>query len=1089
MGSILNKTDQMIIKNNPVSELLEECDFDHKPADTRTFIICIKLYGYTYPAMIDTGSTICAFSDEVWSQLSEAQEIIPSFPCTGVRVIGAFKSKYKKVSIQALLTFTICGEIFSHEFLLIPSLVYPLIVGVDFLRLHNAKICLDENVLKLKLGGKSVFVPEVQTNHAFKDPAPIEIAALVNNNTYCSLSKYSGELEPKRSDFSLVLSKCCLSETEKLCFKDLLNKYSSIFSNIPGRTSLYEHTLKLKDDKEFFIKPYPIPVAHRDAVAKAISQMESWGVIERASTPYISPLMTTIKKDGSVRVCLDARHLNSVLEPDRELPLRIGDIIRTLNGKKYLSKIDLSHSYWQLPLRESDRKFTGFMVGTKTYQFCVLPFGISTAVSSFTRAMDTVFGRAYDDFLISYVDDLLVASFSFSEHLQHLEQVFSRLQDCGFTVKISKCSFFQTEMHFLGYIVSPKGVRPDPARVQAIVDYQVPRNMKEVQRFLGLCNFDRFFTPKFAELSEPLTQLLRKKSRWKWGQAQQQAFQGLKEELQTATLLYHPNHDLPWHVTTDASDIGISGQLFQVVDDRKRVVAWASRLLIERERHYHSNEKEVLAALYCLQRWRNYLLSSKFTLYTDNRALTYLNTCRLLSPRITRWALALQEFSFDIVHIPGRENVAADALSRHACGRLPTPSDKCFQMFALHLPSQFQNILKNIKSYQLQDPRLVNIRNQINSDETLNKRYVLIKDILYKRGSDENILLLCIPECLIKDIIINFHISLGHFGVYKTWVALRDEVHFHNMQRTIKKYIKTCDICQKAKISILPNPPQKQIVPESKEDLLAIDVLGPLVRSRAGVCYILVVFNVFTKYITLFPLKKATSRVMINCLVKKYFPVHGQPKRILHDNATQYSSKLWKFTFESLGIRLVYVSVRHARANPSERCMREIARILRTYCHDHHSKWAVNISLFEEFLNSVVHEATGFAPNELQFGEDRNRLLPPSVSPPACTLLSPEQKLVLAEASLKSKAERRAIRYPGRPYVRFAIGDAVLLKANNLSSALKAETKKLLLLFEGPYRIKKEIRDDTYVLGYMENQKERGVFHASHLKRYNYMPP
>ncbi|KAJ8977624.1 hypothetical protein NQ317_010245, partial [Molorchus minor] len=342
--------------------------------------------------------------------------------------------------------------------------------------------------------------------------------------------------------------------------------------------------------------------------------------------------------------------------------------------------------------------------------------------------------------------------------------------------------------------------------------------------------------------------------------------------------------------------------------------------------------------------------------------------------------------------------------------------------------------------------------------------------------------MLCIPGSLVKDVIINFHETLGHFGVYKTWVALRDKVHFPNMQRTIKKYIKACDICQKAKISILPKPPQKQIIPNGKDDLLAIDVLGPLVRSRAGVMYMLVIFNVFTKHVTLYPLRKATSRAMVNCLTKKYFPLHGQVMRILHDNATQFTSNLWKATFAALGIQLVFISVRHACANPSERCMREIARILRTFCHEHQSKWAVDLARFEEFLNSVVHEATGFTPNELQFGQERTRLIPTAVSL-ARTSPSLEQKLVLAEASLSSKAERRALRYPGRPYVKFVPGDLVLLKANSQSSALRAETKKLLLLFEGPFRIKKQIRDDTYVLQGVDGDRERGVFHASHLKK------
>lgn len=1029
-------------------------------------------------------------SDTVWAQLSGKHCQIPTFPCTGIRVVGAFKSKLKKVSAQALIHFSLATKTFAHEFLVIPDLSYPIIIGIDFLRLHNARLEIKNKIFYLTFENEDGFaIKEVDFSHEFAMHPPLNISRIINGSDSSFKHTPSQEVFSNCTvSFDDICDVCPIPNFEKMKLRELLNAYKNIFSNIPGRTTFYTHTINLKNETDFFIKPYPIPVVHRDVVNRALQQMIEWGVIERASSSYISPLMTTVKKDGSVRICLDARHLNSVMEADWELPWKIEYLIKLAHGKKYFSKIDLSHSYWQIPVREQDRKFLGFMVGNRTYQWCVLPFGVSTAVSSFTRAMDTIFGEAFAGFMLSYIDDLFIMSESLAEHLEHLEKIFCRLQEAGLTVKLSKCQFFQQEINFLGYRITQEGVLPDLERIQAIVDYKTPRSIKEIQKFLGLCNYDRVFTPRFAELSAPLTQLLRKQQSWRWGPMEEDAFQSLKNELKEATLLYHPNFDIPFHVATDASDQGIAGQLYQLVKGKKQVVAWASRLLLPRERNYHSNEKEVLAALWCCQRWRTYLLANPFTIHTDNRALTYLNTCRLLSPRITRWALALQEFSYSVQHMPGKENVEVDALSRYACVRLPTPLDKCFQIFSLKLPLAVIKLLKNIKIFQSEDNKFSKIITELTEKPNSNSHFILHNDIIYKRGSDAQNFQLCIPKNMIKDIVIAFHESIGHFGTYKTFLAIKNEIYFENMHRNIKKFIKSCQICQKAKISILPKPPQSQIIPTSKSDLIAIDTLGPLVKSRGGMTYIFVIYNVFTKHVTLYPLKKITAKSLLNRLFKDYFAKNDPVNKILSDNATQFTSKVWKETITQHGMRPIYVSVRHPAANPSERAIREVSRIIRTYCHDKHSRWAVDIKLFENFLNSVVHESTGFSPNELQYGNEPVKFLPAKLSFPAKAPLSLDEKLILAEATLKTKAERRAVTHPGRPYQSFQTGELVLLRANNLSSAIKAETKKLLLLFEGPFRIKKVIRDHTYLLEFIKFQKERGIFHASHLKRYHHPP-
>ncbi|XP_074037740.1 uncharacterized protein [Leptinotarsa decemlineata] len=285
----------------------------------------------------------------------------------------------------------------------------------------------------------------------------------------------------------------------------------------------------------------------------------------------------------------------------------------------------------------------------------------------------------------------------------------------------------------------------------------------------------------------------------------------------------------------------------------------------------------------------------------------------------------------------------------------------------------------------------------------------------------------------------------------------------------------------------MPRPPQQPIVPSSKDDIIALDLYGSLIKSRGGVTYLLVVVNLFTKHVALFALKRATTKSILNRLIQDYFPKNGMPKRVLQDHGSQFTARLWKETLSDLGVQVIFCAVRHAAANPSERVMRELNRLFRTYCHQQHSRWAYEIPAFADFLNSVVHESTGFAPNELQYGMDSLRLLPVAYRflGETCSRVPPERKLVLAEATLRGKAARRAERYPGKPYREFSVRELVLLRANTTSSSLKAETKKFLLLYEGPYKVKKRVSFATFVLTYLDEQETgRGTFNACHLKLY-----
>ncbi|KAL3279019.1 hypothetical protein HHI36_016535 [Cryptolaemus montrouzieri] len=312
---------------------------------------------------------------------------------------------------------------------------------------------------------------------------------------------------------------------------------------------------------------------------------------------------------------------------------------------------------------------------------------------------------------------------------------------------------------------------------------------------------------------------------------------------------------------------------------------------------------------------------------------------------------------------------------------------------------------------------------------------------------------------------------------------LKDEVWWSNMYKDVKYVIKRCEKCQKTKQSSMFNPTLHAIIPSKKNELLALDLFGPLPRSRGGVTFICVIRDCFTKWVSFYPLKRATTRSILHRLTNDLFPRMGIPESILNDHGTQFTAKRWKETLNSMGVKVIFSSIRRPQSNPSERVMKEIGRLCRTYCNEQHTRWAYELNNFSKFLNSLVHESTGFSPRELQIDASRVSLLPTALQVPHVTE-DLEKKLILAKETLHSRAARRALRKSARPYPKLEPGDLVLLRSNPISSVLKQETKKFLLLFEGPYRIKKAISFDTYILVDVKSNKERGSFHVCHLKKY-----
>ena len=457
-----------------------------------------------------------------------------------------------------------------------------------------------------------------------------------------------------------------LSADQHKDVKDLWQKFSHVLNEKPGRTSVTEHTIPTSDAKPIHLPPYLIPHAYRDIVRNELKEMEQEGIIERSSSAWASPIVMVKKKDGTLRMCVDYRRLNTVSQMDAYPMPRVDELIDRLGDASFITTLDLSRGYWQVPVRQQDQHKTAFTTPYGLFQFRVMPFGLQGAPATFQRMMDVILQETHD-FAAAYLDDVVIHSRTWEDHLRHVSDILQRLQDAGLTVKPRKCQFAMSRCAYLGHIVEGCEVRPEDVKVQAVRDFPIPTSKKQVRAFLGLTGYYRRFMPNYADVASPITDLTRKDTpnRVKWTPICHQAFTSLKNALCSSPVLRSPDFQRNFILQTDASDRGVGAVLSQRDDDGMDYpIAYFSKKLLPREVRYSTVEKECLAIKLATHAFRVYLLGRPFIIQTDHRSLKWLDQLKDTNSRLTRWSLALQPYCYTVEYRSGASNGNADALSR-----------------------------------------------------------------------------------------------------------------------------------------------------------------------------------------------------------------------------------------------------------------------------------------------------------------------------------------------------------------------------------------------------------------------------------------
>lgn len=1095
--------------------------------------VTVHIFTTSSPALLDSGASISAISEDFFSELKKiapTPKSLSILPVTGVTISTAVRSRSRKITHQVLIPIQLYGNEAPGVFLVVPHLTTSLILGDDWLTQHGVIINYLTKEIEFPYWKKSCpflvdkekFSSSQNThlNVSFTSESLLPTALEHCLSSIISYDKFS--ILKRSTDLSI---RCLTEESTKTTvsekqFKEhlasitsidkdcsdqlvhLLAEFHDIFSDCPGLNNVYTCSFDVTENVPFKIKPYPIPFSRRPAVEKELDRMLKWGVIERSSSPYSNPIVCVGKADGSVRLCLDARRINQLILPMRDSSPPLDELLSCFGGKKMFSSLDFTAGYWQVPLHPTVRKYTAFVYNGKTYHFCVVPFGLNISNTAFGHALESVLNiqvsEEQDDQMKDlhiYVDDLLISTTTFPKHLLQLRILFTKIRMSGMTLKLAKCEFLRQKIKFLGHIISPFGLSMDPEKLRAIHEFPQPRSKKELQSFVGFVNFYRKFACNHASIISPLIDIIKKGEKWRFGKTELEMFENVKKSF-TEVYLCHPCFDRPFYLQTDASKLGLGAELFQLSNDGERhTIAFASKTLNAAEKNYSITELELLSIVFACGKFRVFILGYPVYVLTDHQALTFLFQCRLRNSRLTRWTLLLQEFNLQIKYIPGIENVV-DALSRNPVGRdeegdplsnLPSimgiTSKAVLSQYQLHLKT-FSSILLS----QREDINLSQIIDSVKSnlDSPWLSHYCIFENVLfYRRHPTTSQWLVCVPSKRVDELIVNVHCHFGHVGPKKCILSIRDFCYFKKLYSRVRLLVRQCDVCQRAKVSTTRTEGElKPVLANVPLGRLLVDIYGPLPLGWNQVRYIFVVLDNFSRFVRLYPIKKATAVTVTNRMVSDYIGTYGVPRCVVSDHGVQFVSKVWQRSLSSLGVPPTTISVYHPQSNPAERVMRELGRMFRTYCHNQHTEWPRYINYIEWVLNNTVHEATGYTPQELFSAVDKYNPFSKVISFPLQVPVQQKTKFILAREVQLSHAERRKQRHDRQgPSTEFTIGMLVLVRTHRLSSAVDRTISKFFLLYEGPYVIVKK-STNVYTVADPDTQHVQGTYNVIHLRQY-----
>ena len=902
----------------------------------------------------------------------------------------------------------------------------------------------------------------------------------------------------KQSDWQNNIDLDHLSEKQKEEVLNMLDRYKEMWSGKLGVLKGTTHRIPTTGGPVFQAAYRAGPQA-RQRERDEVERMLEMKVIEPSSAEWANPVVLVRKPDGSTRFCVDYRKLNAITTRDVYPLPRMEECIDSLGDATIFSTLDANSGYWQVEIAEEDRDKTTFTCHVGLYRFIRMPFGLSNAPATFQRAMDIILSGVKWDICLVYLDDIIVYSPSYEQHLIDLERVVSLLHGAGATLNLKKCRFFQSEVKYLGHLIrAPGELAITSDNIRHLAESKPPCNKKELRSFLGLANVYRRFVPKFAAIAAPLTEKLKKEAAecFELNTDELKSFHTLISKLVSPPVLALPRKDHAYVLDVDASDLQL-GCCLQQKDDEGRLhpIGYWSRTLNPPEKNYSTTEKECLAVVWAVTHLKAYLQMESFVIRTDHESLKWLLAVDGENSRLCRWRLRLAEYDFTVVYRPGIKNQPADAMSRlQTTGDTSTLDDEVPVLIVRReLPSQYGPTLvepdggppitlDDILKAQDEEKHELESLPHVYVDES--DGLICRKSVLDGRRQ------IVVPKKLREHVLALAHLPrlAAHPGSSRMYQNLRRQFYWPSLAFDVRKFVETCPSCAKQKLRPSKHRTtfMKLFPPKRAMEFVGIDLLGPLPVTEDGNRYLLIITDRFSKLTRAIPLKKETANDVAEAFFDHWVAVYGIPLILLSDNGSQFRARHFQSLCSILGTKQLFTAAYHPSTNgQTERFNRTILESMTHYVAEHQRDWDKAASSATFAYNTTVNTSTGFSPFELVLGNP-----PRSISTPRYEFLTPHpqdkaqyreeflRRVEAATIQAREKIAQAQARYKEvyDRYVRvrnekIAVGDLVFIRTFVLDPS---KSPKLHFPAAGPFVVT-NISTDRKVYWVQSNNGEMTV--------------
>lgn len=948
---------------------------------------------------------------------------------------GRTSASTHEARVEIRLRDSTLNAVSRDRLLILDDLVFDVIFGLDWLSQHEASLDLRQNKLHFTTFGT---VPILGLPRKYDKSAK----ALLCNMTSIDAPPGYDEDTPwgNSPDFEEIDEDRAVTKEELKNIPEEFHGYASVFSKkradvLPPLREQVDLRIDLVPDAvQRMPRPRAYQTGRREAIALSeyLDDMLKKGFITPTRSPIGSPAFFVPKPHSDeLRFVVDYKRLNAVTVKDKyALPL-ISDILNALANRKIFSKIDLRGAYHLMRIREDDQWKTAFTTTMGSFEYRVMPFGLSNAPPAFQRWINSIFQDLMPQKAMVYLDDIVLYSQDRESHTSLIHEVLSRLRGNKLYASPKKCEFYKDTITYLGHVISTTGITIDPAKVQSVIDWPIPNSIKTIQRFLGFANYSRNYLKTFAVKSAPLTKLLRKSEKERLAlksdvqkfdlpQDAIRAFNDMKTAFTTAPILAHWDMSLDSVIETDASGFAIGAILSQRPHGRPselRPIAYLSRSFSAAEFNYDVHDKEMLSIIEAFRNWRHLLTGCpNLEVQTDHKNLEYFQTTKILTPRQVRWSQFLAQFRFTLVYRSGQENGRCDALSRR--------SDR--EEETMHLVSSMpQNISDETGVRRRARPQALiqgslfgpdyrspgmggeggGVRlNPISPLNTTHQytRFTVEEDDLSKevkqasrdlppdewkrlregagfcsKVKDARVLWfegkLFVPDKAdLRTKALRQHHDTpeaGHWGTRKTRAILHRHYAWPGDVQDVKDYVASCKSCARVKTSRLPGVPLRPLeLAQRPWQSVSMDRITQLPPSQ-GFTSILVIVDRFSKTAVFLPvLENFSAEDLATDFVREVAYRYGCPLEVVSDRGPEFAAKLWKDVCEKLGIKIKLSTAYHPQTDgQTERTNQTLEIYLRHYVGYHQDNWASWLPAAAFCYNTTPHSATQHAPYEVLY--------------------------------------------------------------------------------------------------------------------------